>query len=96
LEDAWKLDPLGRMPEELEAMPECPPGFEYLWAWFLRLNSTRGGMGGGISETELKSFFENRGIKPEPFEIRVLERLDAVALSELADKPHKENEDKDE
>lgn len=71
------------MPKELEEAPECPAGFEYLWEWFQRLNACRPpGMSGvsGIPETEIRAYFKNRGIWPEPWELRVLERLDNVAM----------------
>jgi hypothetical protein len=69
--------------KELEAQPDLPPDLAYLWAWFLRLNATRQrGMGGvsAISETEIRSFFLNRQITPQPWEIELIAQLDAIAL----------------
>jgi hypothetical protein len=74
-----------------QAAVEIPTGFDYLWAWFIRLNSTRmsTGMGGGklgISEQEIRAFFLNRQITPRVWEVELIARLDKVAL-DSQDKP---------
>jgi hypothetical protein len=83
------------MPPELEGMPDCPEPFEYLWKWFLRLNATRNGgfSVGAISETEMRSFFQNRGIHPEAWEVDLLVRLDGIAmeLRDSKDQPQEES-----
>jgi hypothetical protein len=73
----------GVMPPELEDDVDMPAGFEYLWGWFTRLSACRpSAMDGvsGIPESEIRAYFQNRGIRPEPWELRVIERLDAVAI----------------
>lgn len=82
------------MPKELEEAPDCPAGFEYLWDWFMRLNKTRPpAMEGttGIPETEIRAYFENRQDWPELWELKILERLDAVAI-EVGNKSHEREE----
>lgn len=73
----------GKMPPELEAMPDCPAGFDYLWDWFMRLNATRpvtmSGTPRAITEGEMRAFFQNRGINPEPWEVDILVRADKLA-----------------
>jgi hypothetical protein len=78
----------GYIPQELLDAPVCPTGCEYLWGWFLRLNSTRNsGFGvSSITESELGSFFRNRGIHPEEWEIDLLLRLDRIAVENAAKK----------
>lgn len=73
----------GYTPEELANAPECPAGFDYLWEWFCRLNSTRSvGLGmSAITETELRSFFLNRSITPQEWEIDLLLKLDRLAMA---------------
>jgi len=72
----------GFTPAELLDAPDLPTGFEYLWSWFARLNSTRqAGFGlSAITETELRSFFLNRRIEPQEWEIQLILRLDRMAL----------------
>lgn len=76
----------GYTPAELLDAPDIPAGFEYLWAWFIRLNSTRPPSMGGqaaISEMELRSFFLNRSITPEGWEVDLLVQLDQLSRAEI-------------
>lgn len=70
-------------------MPACPWEIDYLWQWFQRLDATRqpavvgqSGMVGecGITEQEMRAFFLNRRITPQPWEVELLASLDALAL----------------
>ena len=38
-----------------------------------------------IPESEIRAYFKNRGITPDPWELDIIERLDSIAL-ELAAK----------
>lgn len=82
------------MPDELANMPDCPPGFEYLWEWFLTLNGKRqNGMSvNPISELEIEAFFRNRRITPKVWEVNLISRLDAIAVEVFgSDKSQKES-----
>jgi hypothetical protein len=87
----------GAVPDELAELRShvLPPGTDYLWEWFMRLNSTRPvGFGtSAISETELQAFFNNRKITPTPWEIDMLVRMDRTmreAASDDAPRPDDE------
>ena len=59
----------------------------HVWGWFIRIHNTRqSGMGiNPITETEIAAFFKNRGIRPMPWEIEAIARLDAVTLDAFKD-----------
>lgn len=83
----------GYTPDELANEPDCPAGFDYLWDWFKRLNGTRQqGFGmSGITETELRSFFLNRKIEPEQWELDLLIRLDKLVVAKANAKKPKDD-----
>ena len=70
-----------RTPPELRSAP-LPSECADVWRWFTRLNATRPqGLGaGGIPETEIRAFFQNRRITPMQWEIEALAALDAAAM----------------
>lgn len=72
----------GSPPKELQDLLEIPESFKVVWQWFLRLNSKRqAGMGiSPITYTEIMSFFQLIGIKPEIWEIEMIESFDKIAL----------------
>jgi len=61
-------------------MPEV---LVYLWDWFLQLDNARGGSGFGInpiSYSEIQAWAQLLGIRPEPWEVEALKRVDAVRI----------------
>jgi hypothetical protein len=81
--DAARVGPLGRVPDELLDMPDCPAGFEYLWQWFIALHNKRQSGFGGVcrlAESEIESYFRNRKIIPHPWEVEMIDRLDEIAI----------------
>lgn len=80
----------GITPPELE-YPDINPIINYVWEWFLELNSTRqSGMGvSGITYTEIKAWCELTGNQPSPYEIKIIKSLDRLFI-EHYNKPSKE------
>jgi hypothetical protein len=73
----------GHMPEKLANIPEMPDELAYLWEWFCELDAARGSNGFGISSishSEIRAWAELTRVSPEPWEIGVLRRLDAVRI----------------
>lgn len=61
-------------------MPEV---LAYLWDWFLQLDNARGGNGFGlnpISYSEIQAWAQLTRIKPEPWEIEAIKRVDSVRI----------------
>jgi len=55
------------------------------WGWFLSLNSSRqvGMAPSPISEIEIESFFRNRRLRPEIWQLDTIRALDRVALESI-------------
>lgn len=75
----------GVKPPQLRDMIELPESCEHVWVWFMRLHNTRpAGMGvSSISYSEMMGFFYLEGIKPLPWEIRLLNQLDNIAVEHM-------------
>ncbi len=70
------------MPEE-GINPVAFPGLLFEeWSWFLSLNSSRqvSMAVNSIAETEIESFFRNRRITPQLWQLDLIRALDNVAL----------------
>lgn len=69
-----------------------PKRFIQEWRWFLELNDTRqNGMSiERISHTEMKAFFDLKGIDPEPLEVEILKMFDAIAVRTMQEHAEKE------
>jgi len=83
---------IGRKPKELEDLIELPESMKECWHWFLRLNRKRPA-GMGISEipySEIKSFFDLIGLKPELYELELIEAFDRIAMESFAKQQEKE------
>ena len=68
-------------------MVELPESCYSVWKWFLDLHNARSSNGFGvnpISYTEIKSYFDLIEIKPEDWELELLKKFDASALSAFA------------
>lgn len=67
--------------------PEIPADLVYLWRWFLDLNGARQGSGFGpspISWGELNAYFRLHDIDPAAWELKLLRRLDHLALEVMS------------
>lgn len=76
----------GIKPPQLRDLVDLPESCEHVWMWFLRLNNTRpSGMGiSSISYAEMYGFFQIEGIKPLPWEVRLLNQLDNIAIDHMS------------
>lgn len=81
LKSVWNQT--GIQPVQLMNIKELPEVFEEVWGWFLRLNATRSsGFGANpIQFIEMKAFFELNCIRPELWELIILERIDRKFLN---------------
>lgn len=76
LED--KAERTGQRAPELDG-PECPPGLDYVWHWFLELAATRKGGGFGperIGYADIDAWSRLTGCDPNPFEVGCLTGID--------------------
>lgn len=70
----------GIRPAKLDG-PPIPTGAEYLWNWFITLNTTRGNTGFGPAQftfAEMAAWAALTGNRPEPWEVMILKALDAA------------------
>ncbi|KVT92710.1 hypothetical protein WK60_14060 [Burkholderia ubonensis] len=69
--------------------PPLPAAGAHVWRWFLDLHRGRqcGFSPNPIAYHDMHSYFSLRRERPEPWEIKVLRRLDDVALNAMATKP---------
>lgn len=68
-------------------MPPLPHVVVYLWRIFRRLSNRRGGTGAGpapISWEAIRAFQHLTGTALAPWEVEIIEELDAIYLSEMA------------
>lgn len=83
----------GETPPDL-ILPPIPPGCQVLWEAFLELNGTRASAGMGpcaITYHDILSWQALMGVTLNPWELRVIQALDQVAIksaSEQNDKPN--------
>jgi hypothetical protein len=89
---AERLRKSGRNPEKLAALeaeiagPACPPALAYLWRAFTRLSARRP-LGFGVSPItwpDLDAFVRLTGFTLAPWEVDVIEDLDALFMAEAA------------
>lgn len=68
----------GVVAQELRDMPPLPPALAYLWAWFADLDESRpAGMGlAALSWADIAAYFSLHRIKPQPWEVETLRRID--------------------
>lgn len=67
--------------------PETHPRFGYLMGWAFRLAGRAGSGGFGrnpVSFQDMEAWSRLTGIRPEPWEVAALERLDNAMLAESA------------
>ncbi|KVN92535.1 hypothetical protein WK57_30325 [Burkholderia ubonensis] len=78
----------GKRPPEMNG-PPLPAAGAHVWRWFLDLHRGRqcGFSPNPIAYHDMQSYFSLRRERPEPWEIKVLRRLDDVALNAMATKP---------
>jgi hypothetical protein len=84
LEMAWSIE--GVKPSELDG-PECPYYGSYLWEWYLQLRRRSAGTGFGaapITWEAIDAWARRSGIDPAPWELEILESLDAAYLKQQA------------
>lgn len=72
----------GRMPTEGINPVAFPALLVEEWSWFLSLNSSRqvGMAVSPIAEVEMESYFRNRRITPQYWQLDLIRALDNVAL----------------
>lgn len=75
----------GTRPPELDgpALPEC---LAHVWAWFVELAAARQGNGFSalpLSWSDMAAWQRLTGADPSPDEVRLLRRLDQLALAHL-------------
>lgn len=66
---------------ELYGGPELPEVLAYLWVWFLELDQTRQVTMAGLAAltyTDIKSWAELTGRKPQPHEVDALMKMDGT------------------
>lgn len=77
----------GVKPAQLRDLVELPESCEHVWIWFLRMHNTRQSSAFGgvnyISYSEMMGFFYIEGITPHPWEIRLINRLDSIAVEHI-------------
>lgn len=76
----------GKRPAELET-PEFPWLLHREWRWFQEINSARQGTGFGVNPTpysEIRHYFELMQESPNPSQIRIIRKLDSVAMGHHA------------
>lgn len=63
-------------------MPQLPPELEYIWTWFTQLNQKRqcGMAVNSLASAEILAWQARHGIRFEPFEESVIDRLDALFI----------------
>lgn len=61
----------------------CPHEVEYIWEWFIELNSTRdaGMQCSGIKHTEITAWSEGMRINITPFERRAIRAIDVAFIN---------------
>jgi len=71
------------MPPQLAEAPELPEDGIHVWMYFCELSAERGGgMGPNpISSRDIQAWHELNGIQLEPWEVRLIKRLDREFLS---------------
>lgn len=86
----------GMKPSELEELIECPDTMRFVWTYFIELHNARsfGGMQNlnPLSYSDIKAYFDLMNIVPEEWEVKMIKRLDHVALSQYAEDSRKEAE----
>ena len=84
----------GKTPEGLQDLIEPPTSCHDVLNWFWELHSSRGSNGFGpnpISFLEIKAYFDLISIKPLPWEIGLIKRLDNAYLEYSANQANKKN-----
>ena len=86
---SWFETPIA--PKELEAAPELPSVFNFCWHDFLQLHNSRqaGFSINCLSYTEIKSYFDLMGVRPEPWHVSVIKLFDSLFMQEHAKQEEK-------
>lgn len=83
-------------PSELDDLVELPSTMQFVWNYFIDLHNARsfGGMQNinPLSYSDIKAYFELMNIVPEEWEVKLIKRLDTVALTQYAENARKEAE----
>ena len=63
-------------------MPQLPPELAYIWTWFARLNQKRqcGMAVNALTSAEILAWQARQGVRFDPFEEGVIDRLDALFI----------------
>lgn len=84
-----QLAKTGVVPKEYQNPPELPKELEYLWEWFCELNEGRGSNGFAISPlsyTEILNWCHLSHSKMDPWEIKLIKKLDKLFVESLGAK----------
>lgn len=68
-------------------VPDVPDGLTVIWANFVELSSTRTQTMSGyapISFSEINAYLALSGLRPSPWEVRVIRALDRIYLEETS------------
>lgn len=87
----------GITPKELENLLECPEMMVFVWQYFLDLHNTRSSTGFGVNPItyqEIKAYSSIMGIQLDEWEVRVIKRLDHIALEHFAEVQEKQQKAK--
>ena len=63
-------------------MPQMPPELSYIWTWFAQLNQKRqcGMAVNSLTSAEILTWQARHGVRFEPFEEAVIDRLDVLFM----------------
>ena len=83
----------GVRPPELDNLVELPESMQFVWKYFLDLNSKRGGGFGPapISYQEILAYFTLHRIEFNTFEVSLIDSLDRLMLEKFAEDQQRES-----
>jgi hypothetical protein len=90
-----KKDPSYAMPE-LKG-PPLPAAGRYLWRWYRELSAQRGSTGFGpaaIGFQDIAAWARLTGVRPAPWEVRIIVALDVLWRSITSEKPEPAKQDR--
>lgn len=72
-----------------------PDSMKFVWMWFIELHNSRTSSGFGLNPiqySEIKAYFELKGITPDEWEVQLIKRLDSIAMNHYAEEAKKEEQ----
>lgn len=79
--DAARRHPLFKAEEAVA--PQMPPELSYIWEWFTQISPKRqnGMAANALASTEILAWQQRHGVRFDPFEESVIDRIDALFIN---------------